>query len=280
MNEQWTRIIQPKGKWYDLKLREVWQYRDLIKLFVKRNFTTKYKQTVLGPLWLILSPLISTIISTFVFGTIAQIPSDGVPYFLFYMCGNTAWHYFSACFVSNASTFTANANVFGKVYFPRLTTPISVVITSLLNFGIQLVMFLGFLIYFNMNGAACRPNLAILLIPVLVVEMAILGMGCGIIVSSLTTKYRDLTVLVDFGVSLWLYITPVIYSIDSLPEKWANIALLNPMAPIVQTFRYAFLGVGSIPVIHLIISMVVTVVVCFVGILLFNRVERTFMDTV
>lgn len=278
--QQWTTVIKPKNKWLDLRLKEVWQYRDLIVLFVKRNFTTMYKQTVLGPLWLVINPLISTLISTFVFGTIAKIPSDGVPYFLFYMCGNTAWSYFSTCFTSNSSTFTANAAVFGKVYFPRLTTPISVVITSLLNFVLQLVMFICFLIYYMSLGATCRPNLWILLVPALVVQMALLGMGCGIIVSSLTTKYRDLNVLVGFGVSLWMYITPIIYSISSLPEKWAKLCLLNPMAPIIETFKYAFLGVGEVPLFYLGVSVIFTFVVLFIGIILFNRVERTFMDTV
>lgn len=281
MSEHWTTVIKPKNKWFDLRLKEVWQYKDLILLFVKRNFTTMYKQTVLGPLWLVINPLVNTLISTFVFGNIAGIEvGDEVPYFLFYMCGHTAWAYFSTCFTSNSSTFTANAAVFGKVYFPRLTTPISVIITSLLNFGLQMLMFIGFLIYFISTGANIHPNIWILFTPVLVVQMALLGMGCGIIVSSLTTKYRDLTVLVGFGVSLWMYITPIIYSTDNIPESWAKLCLLNPMAPIVETFKYAFLGIGEIPFFYLGISAVFTIIVLFIGIVLFNRVERTFMDTV
>lgn len=281
-NENWTTVIKPKTGWFDINLKEVWQYRDLLLLFVKRNISTMYKQTVLGPLWLVISPIISTIISTFVFGTIAGIEPDGqVPYFLFYMCGHTAWNYFATCLNGTSTTFVSNAAVFGKVYFPRLVTPISQVITSLLNFGIQLVMFLAFMAYFMISGGyAIVPNWWIVLIPILVIEMMALGLGFGVIISSLTTKYRDLTVLVSFGVSLWMYITPIIYSATDLSDKARNILLLNPMAPIVETFRYAFLGTGQIPFLHLGISGVTTFIVLSIGVVLFSRVEKTFMDTV
>ncbi len=278
--QQWTTVIKPKTGWRDINLKELWQYRDLIYLFVKRNFATRYKQTVLGPLWIIISPLFSTVISTFVFGTIAEIPSDGVPYFLFYMCGNTAWTYFANCLNQTSATFVGNAGIFGKVYFPRLVSPISTVITGLLDFGIQLLMFVGFLIYYIVSGAAVQPNLWILICPLLIAQMAALGLGFGIIISSLTTKYRDLTVLVSFGVSLWMYITPIIYSTSSLSPKMAAFCKLNPMAPVIETFRYAFLGTGELPLMYLAISMIVTVVVLAIGVVLFSKVEKTFMDTV
>lgn len=279
-NQKWTTVIKPKNGWRDINLRELWQYKDLIYLFVKRNFATRYKQTVLGPLWIIISPLVSTFISTFVFGTIAEIPSDGVPYFLFYMCGNTAWTYFANCLNQTSSTFVGNAGIFGKVYFPRLVSPISTVITGLLDFGIQLLMFVAFLIYYIVSGAAVQPNLWILICPILVMQMAALGLGFGIIVSSLTTKYRDLTVLISFGVSLWMYITPIIYSTTSMSDRFKSIAMLNPMAPVIETFRYAFLGTGELPIGYLSISMAVTTIVLAIGVVLFSKVEKTFMDTV
>ncbi len=278
--KNWMTVIRPKTGWRDINLKELWQYRDLIYLFVKRNFATRYKQTVLGPLWIIISPLFSTVISTFVFGTIAEIPSDGVPYFLFYMCGNTAWAYFANCLTSTSSTFVGNAGIFGKVYFPRLVTPLSTVITGLLDYAIQLAMFVGFLVYYIIAGAAVVPNWFILLVPVLVIQMGALGLGCGIIISSLTTKYRDLTVLVGFGVSLWMYITPIIYSTTTFSAKLRAFIMLNPMAPIVEMTRYAFLGTGEMPWLYWGISLIVTAVVLAIGVVLFSRVEKTFMDTV
>ena len=282
MDEKWTFVMKSKTEWFDLHLKEVIQYRDLIWLFVKRNFTTMYKQTILGPMWLILVPLINTIISTFVFGTIAKIPSDGVPYFMFYMCGYMPWSYFSTCVTTTSSTFVSNANVFGKVYFPRLTVPISVVITNLLNFCIQLFMFSLFWIYYYLNGVKLHFNIfALIIIPVLVIMIALLGIGVGIIISSLTTKYRDLNVVVNFGVSLWMYITPVIYSSSTLGStKLKNLVMLNPMAPIVESFRALLLGTSDIQWKYLGISVCLTFVVLFLGVVLFSKVEKTFMDTV
>ncbi len=276
----WKTVIRPKTGWRDVNLKELWQYRDLIYLFVKRDFATRYKQTVLGPLWLIISPLFSTVISTFVFGTIADIPSDGVPYFLFYMCGNMAWSYFANCLTSTSSTFVGNAGIFGKVYFPRLVTPIATVTTGLIDFLIQFIMFIGFMIYFIAADAAIAPNLWILVVPILVLQMAALGLGCGIIISSLTTKYRDLTVLVGFGVSLWMYITPIIYSTTDFSNKLRAVIMLNPMAPIVEFMRCAFLGTGEPPLFYWGISLVVTSVILSIGVVLFSKVEKTFMDTV
>lgn len=281
INESFKTIIRSETKWYDVDLKSVWAYRDLIFLFVKRNFSTRYKQMVLGPVWLIISPLLGTVISTFVFGTIAGIPTDGIPYFLFYMCGNSlAWSYFANCLTSTSGTFTSNAAVFGKVYFPRLVMPISSVITGLIDFTVHVLMFMIFWFYYKMSGAQINFTWAICLIPLLLVQMAALGLGCGIIISSLTTKYRDLTVLVGFGMSLWMYITPIIYSTTSLSDNLRNLCMMNPMSSVVELFRYAFLGTGEVSLLYWGISWFFTIAVLFVGIVLFNKVEKTFMDTV
>lgn len=278
-NQNWTNI-KPKTGWFDINFKELWQYRDLVMLFVKRNFTTLYKQTILGPLWIIINPLLTTLMFTVVFGNIANIPTDGIPQFVFYMAGNTVWTYFSTCLNTTATTFTANAAIFGKVYFPRMVVPISTVITNLLNLGIQLLMFIGFIIYYYFVGSDISPNLWILATPLLVFEMALLSLGLGIIISSLTTKYRDLTVLITFGIQLWMYATPIVYPISQVPPNWQWLVLLNPMAPVVETFRYAFLGSGNLYLFHLGISAIMTLVILGLGIILFSRVEKTFMDTV
>lgn len=278
--ENWTTIIKPKTGWFDINLKELIQYKDLIVMFVKRDFKTMYKQTILGPLWIIINPLLTTFMFTIVFGNIANIPTDGVPQLVFYMLGTTVWTYFSSCLTKTSSTFTANAAIFGKVYFPRLVTPISTVISGLINFGVQFLMFLGFMIYFQMLGLPIQPNLYILITPLLLVQLAALALGFGIIISSLTTKYRDLAVLVGFGVQLWMYATPVVYPASQIGGKLKVLMMLNPVSPIVESFRYAFLGSGSIPWNYLGISMVTTLVVLFVGVVLFSRVEKTFMDTV
>ena len=278
--EDWTMVIKPKNGWFDINLKELWQYRDLVKLFVRRNYTSMYKQTILGPLWFILSPLITVLIFTVVFGNIAKIPTDNVPQFLFYMAGNTLWSYFAYCLNTTATTFTSNAVLFGKVYFPRLTMPLSTVIFGLISFLIQLVMFVGFVIYYVVIGSPVYPNLWILITPVLVILVALLGLGFGIIISSLTTKYRDLTILLTFGIQLWMYATPIAYPITGLSEQYKSIIMLNPMSSLIEIFRYAFLGSGSLPLSYLIYSSVVTVVVLFIGVAIFCKVEKTFMDTV
>ncbi len=280
MEQNWKKIIEPKNRLLDLKLREVIHYRDLIFMFVKRNFKSQYKQTILGPLWFIINPLITSVLFTVVFGGIAKISTDGVPQFLFYMAGNTAWSYFASCLTSTSSTFTANAGVFGKVYFPRLVMPISTVIFSALSFLIQLLMMIGFMIYFIVIGENVQPNMYIWLLPVFTLHLAIMGLGFGIIISSLTTKYRDLSVLVGFGVQLWLYITPIVYPVSTLSAKAKSLVMLNPVAPIVCNFRYAFLGCGQMEWGYWGISAIVTVIVLFIGLIIFNRVEKTFMDTV
>lgn len=273
--------ISSKHNWLNLNLKEVWQYRDLILLFTKRDFTVSYKQTILGPAWIFLTPLFSSIVHAFVFGGIAGIGTDGIPTFLFYLCSNAVWGFFSTCLTHNASTFTANAYVFGKVYFPRLTTPISNVISSVIRFLIQMVLVLLFMAYYLVQGTL-HPNWAAwLLIPVELLHLGILGMGFGIVISSLTTKYRDLTVLVDFGVSLWMYATPIVYPLSTLADDWIKTLLLvNPVTTSVEVMRYAILGQGTIDIGFYCLSWVITIVVAVLGIMVFNKVERTFMDTV
>ena len=280
MEQTWKKVIEPKTSMLDLKLGELVQYRDLIWMFVKRSFKSQYKQTILGPMWFIINPLITSVLFTVVFGGIAKISTDGVPQFLFYMAGNTAWSYFATCITTTSTTFTANASVFGKVYFPRMVMPVSTVIFSLLSFLIQLVMMVGFMLYFMAIGENVEPNGYIALVPLMVLHMAAMGLGFGIIISSLTTKYRDLSILVGFGVQLWMYITPIVYPVSTLSDKAKSIIMLNPMAPIINNFKYAFLGCGQMEWGYWGISAIVTLVVLFIGIIIFNRVEKTFMDTV
>jgi len=279
-DEQWTKVIGPKKGWFDLNLSNLWNYRDLIMLFVKRDFVAFYKQTILGPLWFLLQPLFTTIVFTIIFGRIAKISTDGMPQVLFYMCGIVIWNYFADCLNKTSDTFVSNAGIFGKVYFPRLTVPVSIVITNLITFAIQFLLFLAFLAYFYYAGSDIRPNLWILLTPFLLFQMAALGLGLGILISSLTTKYRDLRYVVGFGVQLWMYATPIVYPMSQIPEKWQWLFAMNPMAAIIETARYAFLGSGSVRPWNLGISFGVTVLILLTGIVLFSRIEKTFMDTV
>lgn len=278
-NEKFSTVIVPKTGWFDINLKEVWQYRDLVMLFVRRNFVSQYKQTILGPLWAIIQPLLTTVVFTVVFGNLAGLSAEGVPSFLFFLSGNVAWQYFSGCLTSTANTFTGNAGILGKVYFPRLVMPISTVMTNLISFGIQMAMFLAFLLYYWIQGAV-QPNWYVLLTPILIVHMAMLSLGTGVIISALTTKYRDLKMLVGFGVQLWMYATPVAYDIGIIPAKYMGLYMLNPMTPVVNTFRQAFLGLGSFELGYYLLSWAVTLVILFVGVVLFSRVEKTFMDTV
>lgn len=280
-NSNYHIHISAKHRWFDLNLKEVWQYRDLIYLFTKRNFVVSYKQTILGPAWIFLTPLFSSIVQAFVFGGIAGISTDGIPMMLFYLCSNAIWAFFSSCLTQNASTFTANAYVFGKVYFPRLTTPISNVLSSIIRFGIQMILVLLFMIWFLIRGEVSPNWVAWVMVPVELVHLGILGMGFGIIVSSMTTKYRDLTVLVDFGVSLWMYLTPIVYPLSTLTEGWMRTVLMcNPVTVPVEIMRYAILGQGTINWFFYGISWAVTILVAVLGIMIFNKVERNFMDTV
>lgn len=279
-NTAWTTHIKAKTKWYDINLKELFKYKDLIGLFVKRNYITRYKQTVLGPLWLILNPLITVLLHTFVFGNLAGMSTDGSPMFLFYLASNALWSYFALCLQQTSTTFSSNASVFGKVYFPRLVTPISVVLTGLLDLLIQVIMLIIMLVIYMVMGKNNIITGWILIIPVLVLQMALLGLGCGIIVSSLTTKYRDLSIVVGFGVQVWQYISPVVYSVSQIPERYRTIYYLNPVAPIVTIWRYAFLGSGELPLLMWGISWLETLVTLTIGIVLFSRIEKTFMDTV
>lgn len=273
--------ITSERSWHELNLKEVWQYRDLIILFTKRTFTLTYKQTVLGPAWIFLNPFITSLIYTFVFGGIAGMSTDGVPQILFYLSSNAIWVLFSSSVTKNASTFTANANVFGKVYFPRLTTPISNVLASMIQFFVQMILVIIFLIYYVATGAVSPHWVAWLAIPLVLIHLGALGLGCGIIISSMTTKYRDLAILVTFGVQLWMYITPIVYPMSQLGDGWMKTILkINPVTAPVEVFRYAVLGQGEIMPFYLTLSAVITVVVLIIGIMIFNRVEKTFMDTV
>ncbi len=276
----WDLIIRPKTGWFDLHLADLWRYRDLTMLFVWRDFVAQYKQTILGPLWHLLQPLFTTLLFTVIFGRIAKLPTDELPPFLFYLAGQTAWNYFSECLNRTSGTFIQNAGIFGKVYFPRLTVPLSVVISNLAKFGVQFALFILCVGIYYAKNAPIHPNAAMALIPVLLLLMAALGLGCGIIVSSLTTKYRDLQILVGFGVQLAMYATPVIYPLSIFPKASRWMVLINPMAPVIEAFRYAFLGVGLFNWGYLAVSAAITAALLFLGILLFNHVERTFMDTV
>lgn len=279
-DNNWNLEIKPKRNLLDVNLKEIWQYKDLIFLFVRRDFVAKYKQTILGPLWFIVQPLLTTIMFTIVFGNIAGISTDGLPKTLFYLSGITAWNYFANSLKATSNTFVANAGIFGKVYFPRLTMPISTVISGLIQFAIQFSFLLAFMIYYWIIGAKFSPNIYLLLLPVLILMMAGLGLGFGIIISSLTTKYRDLTNLVAFGVQLWMYGTPIIYPLSKIPDKYKLYVILNPVTPIIETFRYSLLGRGVFQWWQLAYSFAFMIILLAIGIILFNKVEQTFMDTV
>ena len=278
--DEWDLIIRPQRSWWDLRLGELWQYRDLIWLFVWRDFVAYYKQTILGPLWYLIQPVLTTVIFSVIFGNIAKLSTDGLPPFMFYLAGNTVWSYFSACLTSTSNTFTINAAIFGKVYFPRLSIPISVILSNLLSFAIRMGLFLCFLTYFALSGSTIHPNAWIFSLPILLLLMAGLGLGLGILISSLTTKYRDLQQLIGFGVQLLMYATPIIYPLSAINNPWRWFILANPMTPVVEVFRRAFLGTSSLDPIYLLYSAFFMVVVFIVGALVFNHVESTFMDTV
>lgn len=273
--------ITSKKHWFELNLKEVWRYRDLIILFTQRSFALTYKQTILGPIWIFLNPFLTSVIYTFVFGGIAGMSTDGIPQILFYLCSNAIWIFFSGCVTKNASTFTANANVFGKVYFPRLTMPISNVLSSIIQFLIQMLLVAIFLIYYVVVGKV-HPNwIAWLAIPIVLIHLGMLGLGAGLVISSLTTKYRDLAILVTFGVQLWMYATPIVYPLSQLGDGlMKQILLFNPVTAPVEVFRYAVLGKGTILPQYIVLSWIITVVVLLLGVMIFNRVEKTFMDTV
>ena len=276
----WDIVIKPRTGWFDIDFRELWRYRDLVFLFVKRDFVTFYKQTILGPLWYIIQPLFTTLVFTIIFGRVAKIPTDSLPPFLFYMAGNVMWGYFAASITATSNTFNANTAIFGKVYFPRLTVPLAIVVVNFLQFIIQLILFLGFYFYFKAQGAPVEITIWALMLPVMMLQMALLSLGFGILVSSLTTKYKDLRFVMTFIVQLWMYATPVVYPLTQVPEWIRSYYILNPMVALVEEFRLAFLGTSSIRWTDVGVSWLVTLVVLVLGIILFSRVEKTFMDTV
>lgn len=279
--EKYHTHISSQHKLFDLKLKEVWRYRDLIWLNTKRSFTIQYKQTILGPAWLFISPIITSLIYAFVFGGIAGMSTDGLPQILFYLSGTAMWAFFSGCLKNNANTFTANAGLFGKVYFPRLTTPISNMMSAAIRFGIQFILVVIFLLYFSITGEVSPNWWLFWIIPLVMLHLGVMGMGIGIIISSMTTKYRDLTVLVGFAVELVMYATPIVYPLSQLSEGWMKtVIMINPVTMPIELYRYALLGVGTINWLYYAISIAFTFVVIVLGIMIFNKVERNFMDTV
>ena len=285
--ENWTTVIKPRNKLFEVNLKEIWDYRDLLTLFVKRDIITQYKQTILGPLWFIIQPALTVIMYMVVFGGIAGIPTDGVPQPLFYLGGVCMWQYFADCLNKTSNTFVANSNIFGKVYFPRLIMPLSNTISNLVRFGIQVGLFMVVYIFYAIKGTAACPNWYLLLFPILVVMMAGLALGFGIIISSMTTKYRDLTILFTFVVQLWMYATPIVYPLSQVRGKEMlginvyNVMCINPVTPVIETFKYGALGAGEfIGWGWLAYSFVFMLVLLALGILIFNRVQKSFMDTV
>ncbi len=281
LNKKWDLIITPQRGLFELHLSEIWKYRDLLYLFIKRDFTTFYKQTILGPLWFIIQPFISTIIFSFIFNRVAKIPTEEIPPYLFYLSGIIAWNYFSECLTTTSNTFTSNVNIFGKVYFPRIIMPLSKVISGLIKFFIQFVLFLGLYIYYVLLGnQSMAPSFYLIIVPILIFQMALLGQGLGMIISSLTTKYRDLSYILNFGIQLLMYASPIVYPLSIVPEKYRLIIISNPMTPIIEIFRNALLGTGQINMIMYIYSIVMTLVLFIIGLIIFNKVEKSFIDTV
>ena len=278
--ENWDLVIEGKTSLLNLNFDDVWRYRDLLIMFVKRDFISSFKQTILGPLWFFIQPLLTTITFTFVFGNLAGISSDGLPKPLFYMAGITAWNYFSDCLNKTSSVFSTNAGIFGKVYFPRLIMPLSIVVSNLMRFGVQMIMFICLAVYYKLGGAVIEFNSTLLLFPILVLLMAFLGLGMGMIITSLTTKYKDLSFLVTFGVQLLMYATTVIYPLSAAPEAYKKYIQLNPMTGIIEAFRFAFLGKGEFTAWSIGYSAVFTLIMLFLGIIIFNKTEKNFVDTV
>ncbi|MBL0738875.1 ABC transporter permease [Flavobacterium sp. GN10] len=279
----WLFEITPKNKFFSLNFKEIWQYRDLLMLFVKRDIITVYKQTVLGPLWYLIQPLFTSITFTIIFNNVAGIKTGSIPPFLFNLAGIMVWNYFTACLNGTSDTFKSNASIFGKVYFPRIITPLSIVISNLIKFGIQFGIFIFFYIFFYFQGADLSLNLSILFFPILIAFMGILGLGLGMTISSMVTKYRDLNNLVGFGVQLLMYISAVMYPMELIKEKLPKfgwIVQYNPLAYVIETSRYMLLNIGNISILGLLYTMIVTIAVFFIGLLIFNRTEKSFIDTV
>lgn len=280
IQKKWDLIINPHRNWFDFDWKSLWQYRDLIKMFIKRDFAVTYKQTILGPIWFILQPLISTMIFTIVFGKIARLPTDGIPPFLFYLSGMTAWGYFSSCVTETSNIFTQNAHIFTKVYFPRITIPVSVVVSNLLRFGIQFFMFILVYLYLAQENPQIKPGPLLAFVPLVVIQMGILGLSIGMLVSSLVTKYRDLSLLLHFGIQLWMFSCPIIYPLSQIPESLRGVYLLNPMASIIELFKAAFFGSAFLDWKYALLGSFTTILLFIIGFLVFNRVEKNFADVV
>jgi len=278
--KEWDLVIEPQSSLFELHLKDVWRYRDLLWLLVKRDFVSFYKQTILGPLWFFIQPLFTTIIFTFIFGNLAGLSTDGLPQPLFYMAGITAWNYFADCLTKTSTVFRDNANIFGKVYFPRLIMPLSIVVSNLVRFGVQFLLFALMMLYYYLSGANFHIQTAVVLFPILVLLMALLGLGLGLIITALTTKYRDLAFLITFGVQLMMYATTVIYPLSAAPAKYKWLIELNPMTGIIEAFRNGFLGQGMLTLQSLGYSIMVTLCSVVIGVVIFNKTEKTFVDTV
>jgi len=278
--DYWDLTIKTKSKWYDLRLKEIFRYKDLLFLFVRRDFVAVYKQTVLGPIWFFIQPIITSLTFTVIFGNLAQISTDGLPPILFYMCGITLWSYFADTLSKTSDTFAANSGIFGKVYFPRMIVPLSIVVSNLIKLSIQFLLFLATWIYFFLKTDSIHPNSAVLLIPFLILLVGFMGLSFGIIISSLTTKYRDLKFLVSFGIQLMMYASPIVYPLSIVPSKYKWIILANPVTSIIETFKYAMLGVGEFNLLYLGYSLLFTTVLFLIGLIIFHKVEKSFMDTV
>jgi lipopolysaccharide transport system permease protein len=278
--QQWDSKIKPDDNLFTLHLKDLWNYRDLLWLLVRRDFVSFYKQTVLGPLWFFIQPLLTTIMFTLVFGKMGGFSTDGLPQPLFYLAGITAWNYFADCLTKTSTVFKDNANIFGKVYFPRLIMPLSIVVSNLVRFGVQFLLFLIVLVYYFFKGVPFHPNTAILLFPAVVVLMALMGLGAGMLISAMTTKYRDLAFLLTFGIQLLMYATTVIYPLSAANNRYRWLVEANPMTALIETFRYGFLGKGSFGWASLGYSTAVTLCLLLLGIIVFNKVEKNFVDTV
>jgi len=280
IKEEWTKIIRPPSGWFNIDIKRIWHYRDLIKLFVYRDFVIYYKQTILGPIWWVIQPLFTSGIFTLIFGKIAKIPTDEIPAILFYMSGVIIWNYFSNSLLEISRTFVKSATMFGKVYFPRMVIPISIVISEFFKFLIQFSVFLLIYSIFLFKGSHITVNWMIIFLPLFIIQTGLLALGFGIIAASFTTKYRDLILAVNFLVQLWMYATPVVYPLSLLPEKWKILSILNPMTQVIESFRLAMLGAGTVTATAIIINIFITLLVLITGIILFSRVEKNFMDTV
>jgi lipopolysaccharide transport system permease protein len=280
IEDNWDLTIKPYNHWYNLRLGEIIRYKDLLFLFVRRDFVALYKQTILGPIWFFIQPIITAITFSIIFGNLAKISTDGLPQVLFYMCGITLWNYFSDTLTKTADTFTANANIFGKVYFPRMIVPLSVVISNLIKLGVQFILFVAIWIYFLVTTDRINPNSTLLLVPFLIILMGLMGLSFGLIISSLTTKYRDLKFLVTFGVQILMYASPIVYPLSIVPLNYRWLILANPVTSVIETFKYAFLGVGEFNLFHLGYSFIFTLFIFFISLVIFHKVEKSFMDTV